>query len=132
MLLGIRLLGTIFGRGLSNYQGGKTYRRVPTPLSSTSPFSDSGVLGSTQRFDALAPSERRPGQVFFIDMIIIIISSSSSSSSSTIYIIMIVITIIIIVIIIIVMMICVITVRGECSTAWGPKKASVCPVKISF
>ena len=102
---------------------------MPTPLSSTSPFSDSGVLGSTQRFDALAPSERRPGQVFFIDMIIII---SSSSSSSTIYIIMIVITIIIIVIIIIVMMICVITVRGECSTAWGPKKASVCPVKISF
>ena len=51
MLLGIPLLGTIFGCGLvrivkpsgchcSDALGGETYRRVPTPLRSTSPFSD--------------------------------------------------------------------------------------------
>ena len=47
VLLGIRLLGTTFWRGLSSHQaataqnalGGKRYRRVPTPLRSTSPFS---------------------------------------------------------------------------------------------
>ena len=54
VLLGIRLLGTTFWCALSNHQAAtaqmgtwqaefslriKTYRRVPTPLSSTSPFS---------------------------------------------------------------------------------------------
>ena len=55
MLLGSRLLGTTFWCGLSNHQAAtaqmgtwqaefslriKTYRRVPTPLRSTSPFSE--------------------------------------------------------------------------------------------
>ena len=48
VLLGIRLLGTTFGSGLSNHQDAtaqthlveQTYCRVPTPLRSTSHFSD--------------------------------------------------------------------------------------------
>ena len=50
VLLGIRLLGITFWCGLSNHQAAtarmhsveKTYRRVPTPLRRTSPFSDLG------------------------------------------------------------------------------------------
>ena len=57
VLLGIWLLGTTFWRGLSNHQAAtaqmgtrqaefplriKTYRRGPTPLRSTSPFSEPG------------------------------------------------------------------------------------------
>ena len=49
VLLGTRLLGATFGRGLLNHQAAtaqmhlveaNTYRRVPTPLRTTSPFSE--------------------------------------------------------------------------------------------
>ena len=58
VLLGIRLLGTTFWRGLSNYQAATArmgtwqaqfslrinkYRRVPTPIRSTSSFSEPGA-----------------------------------------------------------------------------------------
>ena len=68
VLQGIRLLGTTFGHGLSDRQAAtaqmhsveQTYRRVPTPLGSTSPFSDQRHVPRDCGFSELRHAILRP------------------------------------------------------------------------